>query len=196
MQDRLPIVGVMERRGRDEKKGLKRGGWKRIENTEGKDVSEEKRCSHGGRGGKSGRVFLNRPAPAFCWLNGRQRRVSGRGMKGKGGERELLSKWHIPFVRYRVCERENKAGGWGGADMRTELDKRLVSATTKQGQGVGNVFTWKRTREEGRLRCTYTHWRSIYSGALCLTQTLEVWQSCFVSWRYIQERTGEGQERR
>lgn len=75
-------------------------------------------------------------------------------------------------------EKSKNEGGWGGGvNMRTEPDKRWVSAVTKQGHGVGNVFTWKRTREE-----RHTHTQTDFQSSQMLPPL-----SNFVSklyWRY------------
>lgn len=47
--------------------------------------------------------------------------------------------------------KRGRGEGLLGADMRMTCNKRWASAATKQGQGLGNVSTWKRTREEERL---------------------------------------------
>lgn len=51
----------------------------RIEEREGR----KKRCSHGGSGGKGERVFLNRMALAFCWLNGKMEERKQERNKGR-----------------------------------------------------------------------------------------------------------------
>lgn len=58
-----------------------------MEDRERRDVSGEKRCSHGGRGGKGGRVFQNRAAPAFCWLNGKTEERKREKNERRGKER-------------------------------------------------------------------------------------------------------------
>lgn len=53
MEDGLPIVSLMERRRGDERKGRKKKKRRMKEDRrQREDVSGEKRCSHGGRGGK------------------------------------------------------------------------------------------------------------------------------------------------
>lgn len=62
MEDRLPIVSLMEIRRRDERKeGKKRRMEKDRRKTRGKREKVQRK----------GRVFLNRVALSFCWLNGK-----------------------------------------------------------------------------------------------------------------------------
>lgn len=88
MEDRLPIVSLMERC-----KGDEREGWR-------KRRIGENRCSHEGRREnrkktererERERVFLNRAAAAFCWLNGKteERKPEKNERKARN---ELLSK--------------------------------------------------------------------------------------------------------
>lgn len=62
MEDRLPIVSLMEIRRRDERKeGKKRRMEKDRRKTRGKREKVQRK----------GRVFLNRVPLSFCWLNGK-----------------------------------------------------------------------------------------------------------------------------
>lgn len=66
------------------------------------------------------------------------------GEEWKRQEKKELERQR-PFVTAQL--RSRGVGGGTG----TEHDKRWVSAVTKQGHSAGNVFTWKGTREEGRV---------------------------------------------
>lgn len=62
MEDRLPIVSLMEIRRRDERK---EGKKRRMEKDRRKMRGKREKVQ------RKGRVFLNRAALAFCWLNGK-----------------------------------------------------------------------------------------------------------------------------
>lgn len=92
-----------------------------------------------------GESLSNRAALAFCCVNGKTeerkwQKNYRRRKEWASDASDVASLW----------DREGeRGGGGGGAGMRTECDKRRVSAVTKQGHGVGNVFTRREQERRG-----------------------------------------------